>query len=438
VLRFGTDGVRGDAATQLPSEFVVALARAFVRVTGATRVLIARDPRESGARIEADLAAGFAREGASAESLGVLPTPGLAFAARGRNEWSAMISASHNRASDNGVKFFAPGGTKLSDEHQHAIEDELAVLVGDPHVAAEGAVAAITDGSAASRDAYVRWLVAQIAPGALDGLRIVLDTAHGAASSVAPAVFTALGADVVVLHDAPDGRNINADCGSTHPQVLQRAVVEHGAALGLAFDGDADRCLAVDGHGALVDGDQIMAVLALDLRARGALQPPAIAVTVMSNLGLRQALAREGIDIVETPVGDRHVVAAMQRDGIQLGGEQSGHVIVASRALTGDGVLTGLLLADVVARSGRSLADLAGVMTRLPQVLHNVAVAAPGAADRPEVDAVIAAVAAELGDRGRVLVRPSGTEPVVRVMVEAPTAAEADAAAERIAAVLAT
>lgn len=437
MLQFGTDGIRGDAESQLTSDLVVALARAFVRVTGASRVLMARDPRESGERIAADLAAGFAAEGAVSETAGILPTPGLAVLSRERSEWAVMISASHNAWSDNGIKFFAPGGIKLSYEHQKAIESELLALLAVPPPSITGGnrqrPVLLTDASST----YRGFLVGQVAAGALAGLRVVLDCAHGAAFELAPAVFNDLGADVVVLHAQPTGRNINDGCGSTHPDVLQRAVVEHGAALGLAFDGDADRVIAVDELGKLVDGDQIMVIMALALRERGELPHDRIAVTVMSNLGLRLALREHGIGIVETPVGDRNVVAAMQAEGLALGGEQSGHIVFAARSGTGDGVLTAVLLAERLLTSGRPLSEVAAVMTRLPQALVNVRLASELDLDRAaEVRAAIEDVETELGQHGRVLVRPSGTEPVVRVMVEAPTQQQADTAAHRIADVL--
>lgn len=434
MLRFGTDGVRGNAETELHSAFVVALGRAAARVLGTTQpLLIGRDTRVSGPRIEADLARGFAAGGGTAVSLGVVPTPAVAFASQTRGAPAAVISASHNPWADNGIKLFAPGGLKIDDATQLAVESALEACVAealDPPVVAPD----VDPGAGA---AYVEHLVAALDGRRLDGLRVVLDTAHGAASSVAPAAFRALGADVVVLHDAPDGRNINEGCGSTHPELLQRAVVEHGAALGLAFDGDADRCLAVDEHGVLVDGDQIIVAMALDLSARGLLRGGAAVVTVMSNLGLRRALGAAGIGVVETPVGDRAVLAAIEEGGYVLGGEQSGHVIVRDRATTGDGTLTGILLADIVQRQGGSAAAVAGQMQAAPQVLRNVSTGRRidlAAAD--DLWAEVRAVEAELGADGRVLVRASGTEPLVRVMVEAPTEAEAQAVAARLAAVV--
>jgi len=432
VLQFGTDGIRGHAETELPRELVESLARATVRVTGATRVLVARDTRESGPRIAADLARGFAAEGAVTESAGVLPTPGLAMLSRVRDEWAAMISASHNPWNDNGVKFFAPGGTKLSDEHQAAIESELRSHPSPPPT--PGVNRPRRSRSIGAPELYEDYLRQQVTPGVLRGLRVVLDCGHGAAYVVAPSVFRSEAAVVHALHVEPNGRNINDDCGSTFPQRLQAVVVADGADLGFAFDGDADRVIAVDAGGDIVDGDQIMAIMALWMRERGELSNDAVVISVMSNLGLRIALAEHAIDVVETPVGDRHVVAAMATHGLALGGEQSGHIIFGARAGTGDGTLTALLLAERVATSGRSLAELASVMTRLPQVLVNVRL--PGRPDltrAPAIDRAIATVRNELGQTGRVLVRPSGTEPIVRIMVEAKSKAQATAGADLIA-----
>jgi phosphoglucosamine mutase len=434
VLRFGTDGVRGNAETELHSAYVVALGRAAAQVLGtAAPLLIGRDTRESGPRIEADLARGFAAEGGRVVSLGVLPTPAVAFASQSRGAPAAVISASHNPWADNGIKLFAAGGLKIDDATQAAVETALVACVAE----ALDPPAAVATADSEALAAYVAHLAAALDGRRLDGLRIVLDTAHGAASGVAPAAFRALGAEVVVLHDDPDGRNINEACGSTHPEALQHEVVARSAALGLAFDGDADRCLAVDEQGNLVDGDQIIVALALDLAARGLLRGDAAVVTVMSNLGLRRALGAAGIGVVETPVGDRAVLAAIEDGGYVLGGEQSGHVILRDRATTGDGTLTGIVFADVVARRGGSTAAVAAQMQVAPQVLRNVPTARRidlAAAD--ELWAEVRAVEAELGDGGRVLVRASGTEPLVRVMVEAPTEAIADAAALRLAAVV--
>jgi phosphoglucosamine mutase len=427
VLRFGTDGVRGDAETQLTEQLIVALGRAVARVLPSPQVLIGRDTRESGPRIERQLAQGVALEGGRAVSLGVLPTPAIAFAASRERVPALIVSASHNPWGDNGVKVIGADGRKLADATEAAIEDELRAAAELP---VPGGIAVVD--TASETDAYVEHLLGTLS-GGLGNLSVVLDCANGATAQIGPLVFRAAGADVTVLHDEPDGRNINLGCGSTHPESLQDAVRARGAMLGLALDGDGDRVLAVDEHGALVDGDQIMAMVALDLAARGALRNNAIAVTVMSNLGLRRALRAAGIGMVETPVGDRHVVAAMEEHDLVLGGEQSGHIVFADHATTGDGLLTGLMVCDLLRRSGRPLSDLATQMTRLPQVLVNVRVAGPVdlRTAGPVADAV-AAVEAELGERGRVLVRASGTEPLVRVMVEAESHTVAAEAAERL------
>jgi len=436
-LKFGTDGVRGVANRELTPELALDLGRAAARVLGGDRWAIGRDTRRSGPLLAAALAAGLASEGATVVDLGVLPTPGVAHAAATGGIGAAVVSASHNPFPDNGIKLFAPGGTKLPDEVEEALEAELVTLgaAGDGGPRPVGAEVGTIEADPGALDRYRRHLETSVLEGRrLDGLRLVLDTANGAASAVAPGVFAALGATVTTVSDRPDGANINEGCGSTHPEALQRIVVERGADLGLAFDGDADRVLAVDAAGRLVDGDQIIAVCAVDRHARGRLANGTVVVTVMSNLGFRQGMAAHGITVVDTAVGDRYVLEALDAGGHVLGGEQSGHLIFRDLATTGDGVLAGLVLADVVHRSGRTLADLAaGAMTRLPQVLLNVALARR---DPTVLDAVAPAVAraeAELGERGRVLLRPSGTEPLIRVMVEAPTEDEARATAESLA-----
>ncbi len=455
-LRFGTDGIRG-SDTELTPELAVALGRAAATVlapSAGDRLVIGRDTRRSGPMLEAALAAGLAASGVVVERLGVLPTPGVAWIAATEGVPGAMISASHNVFSDNGIKFFAAGGHKLTDEAEARLEAEL-----DRHLnrhldrrpatsdtsgtsdvgGASGANTAFGAGMGTVSDrsgaggGYADHLLACLEGRRLDGLSVVLDAAHGAASEVGPEVLARSGADVHVVHAAPDGANINAGCGSTHPEALARVVVETGADLGLALDGDADRVLAVDHRGELVDGDQIISMMAVDLKARGRLQGSTVVVTVMANLGLRRALVAQGISVVETPVGDRHVLAALGRGGWSLGGEQSGHVILHDVATTGDGLLTGLLVADLMRRSGRPLADLAAAaMTRLPQVLRAVAVGRRDPVIAEQLAGPVAALEAELGGEGRVLVRPSGTEPVVRVMVEAPTAGQADALADRL------
>ncbi|MBA2436786.1 MAG: phosphoglucosamine mutase [Acidimicrobiia bacterium] len=434
-LRFGTDGIRG-SDTELTPELVYAVGRAAASALGltpASRFVIGRDTRRSGPMLESALAAGVASSGVHVERLGVLPTPGVAWVSASAGVAGAVISASHNVFSDNGVKFFAPGGRKLSDETEAALEAALDVLVGDGPTGSPAAAGAPGDVSEVDRSSdYGDRVLACLEGRRLDGLSVVLDAAHGAASVVGPEVLARSGARLRVLHAAPDGTNINDGCGSTHPEALCRAVVDAGADLGLALDGDADRVVAVDHRGELVDGDQLITLLALDLQARHLLYEDTVVVTVMANLGLHRALADHGITVVETPVGDRHVLAALERGRWSLGGEQSGHIILPALATTGDGLLSGLLAADVVRRTGRSLAELASAMTRLPQVLRAVRVARRDPAAAQGWYEEVAAVEKELGGEGRVLVRASGTEPVVRVMVEAAEADRAEHLADRL------
>jgi len=456
MLRFGTDGVRGRANVVLTPELALALGRAAARVLAVPgssgrrgRFLVGRDTRRSGPLLQAALSAGLASEGAEAVDLGVLPTPGVALLSANHRAPGAVVSASHNPFADNGVKLFAAGGLKLDDEVERRLEAELVRLVvegGDGATGAAAGGAGDADGGRPAGDAVgtlVSWpdagteyqdhLVAALDGRTLAGLRVAVDCANGAASALVPGVLRSLGAEVAVLHDRPDGRNINQGCGSTAPDDLQRLVAAGGFDAGLALDGDADRVLAVDQAGSLVDGDQMLAVLALDLQKRGELAGGAIVATVMSNLGLRLALAERGVKVVEVAVGDRHVLSALEEGDLALGGEQSGHLVFRRLATTGDGLLTGLLLLDVVRRRGRPLAELAGVMTRLPQVLRNVAVARTDTLEAAEgLWAEVAAVEDELGASGRVLLRASGTEPLVRVMVEAPTRDQAETAASRL------
>jgi len=436
MLKFGTDGVRGVANLDLTPEVVVALGRAAARVLPSWRFVVGRDTRRSGSLLEAALVAGLTAEGVDVVLLGVAPTPTVAWVAAEESIAGAVISASHNPFEDNGVKLFGPGGKKLDDATEAALEGELHDLLrheaaGDPRTG--DAVGTVIDGSAE----VARWLASvatSIEGRRLDGLRVVIDCANGAASRLGPELLRTLGAEVVVLHDEPDGTNINAGCGSTHPADLQRAVLAHGAAMGVALDGDADRALAVDAAGRLIDGDQIIAISAIDRHEAGTLVDDTVVVTVMTNLGFRFGMAEHGIKVLEVPVGDRYVLEALDDGGLSLGGEQSGHVIFTDLASTGDGLLTAVQLLDVVARSGRSLADLAdAAMTRLPQVLRNVRVASGAAEVAARLAPEVAEVEAELGDHGRVLIRASGTEPLVRVMVEAPTAEQAAAAADRLA-----
>jgi phosphoglucosamine mutase len=430
-LRFGTDGVRGHAESELTPQLVHALGRAAARVLGGGPVVIGRDTRASGPRLEGELAAGLRAEGLEVQPVGVVPTPAVAHAAATRGVTGAMISASHNSFEDNGIQFFAPGGTKLSDEVEERLESELDGLLhdGDPVVDAVGD----PSGDTAVGQAWADSVVASVPPRALEGLRLVIDCANGAASAWAPAALARLGAEVDVIHADPDGTNINAGCGSTHPEDLQARVVERGADAGLAFDGDADRVLGVDADGALVDGDHVIAICAADRHRRGALAEDTVVVTVMANLGFRLAMQDLGITVVETAVGDRYVLEALAAGGWSLGGEQSGHVIFPDLATTGDGLLTGVQLLAAVQAAGQTLAEAAAVMTSLPQVLRNVRVAErrPDIAERLAAD--IAESEARLGSRGRVLVRPSGTEPLVRVMIEAEDLAVAEAEAALLA-----
>lgn len=434
--RFGTDGVRGVANAELTAELALALGRAAARQVPAPTYLVGRDTRRSGPFLQAALSAGLAAEGVDVVDLGVLPTPGVAFWAERLGLPAAVVSASHNPFEDNGIKLFAPGGTKLTPEVERSIEADLEAGDGGPGPtgSAVGTITAAPD----APDAYHDHLVASLDGRRLDGLKVVLDCANGAAGAVAPAVFAALGAEVTATACAPDGANINDGCGSTHPGPLAAAVVGTGADLGLAFDGDADRLVAVDHTGALADGDTLLALFAVDLSARGELTGDAVVVTVMTNLGFRLAMEERGIAVRETPVGDRHVLAALEAEGLALGGEQSGHIVFRHKATTGDGILTGLVLADLVARSGRPLAELsAGLVERVPQVLCNVSVAEPGRlAEAEAVWRAVAEAEAALDGRGRVLLRASGTEPMVRVMVEAFTGERAAETARRLSSVV--
>jgi phosphoglucosamine mutase len=437
VLKFGTDGVRGPA-DQLVPPFTYALGMAIARATPSGCVLVGYDPRESSERIAREVATGLHAGGRGVMWLGMAPTPTIARVAVSEANPAVIVSASHNPWSDNGIKVVGADGRKLSDDQEATIERELEALLATPNALQGTAIDDWIQGLGGVPE-YELDMIGALQGRSLAGLSVVLDCANGASSEIAPVLFENAGADVTVMNAAPNGRNINDNCGSTHPEALQRAVVAQGADLGLAFDGDADRVLAVDENGALVDGDQIMTMAALDLQARGTLTGNAIVVTVMSNLGLHHAMRDAGIDIVTTPVGDRHVVAAMQEHGYVLGGEQSGHIIFSEYATTGDGLLTGLVVCDLVKDHGRPLSELAAQMTRYPQVLVNVRVAGPvDVAQSSALADAIAAVEAEFGDEGRVLVRASGTEPLVRVMVEAATSEDAERATAQLTAVVAS
>ena len=435
--RFGTDGVRGVANVELTPELVLAIGRAVARHITAPTFLVGRDTRRSGPMLQAALSAGLASEGADVVDVGVLPTPALAWLSAERAIPAAVISASHNPFADNGIKLFAAGGAKLSVETELAIEDELERIL-EPTVKGPRRLEGHGVGTLSSEpgldEAYVVHLAGLLDGRRLDGLRLAVDSANGAASALAARVYERLGAEVVAIGCAPDGTNINAGCGSTSTGDLAATVVARQADLGLALDGDADRLLAVDADGALVSGDELLALFALDLADRGQLAGNTVVVTVMTNLGFRHAMEERNLIVKETAVGDRNVLAALDKDGFALGGEQSGHIIFRRLATTGDGLLTGLVLADLMVRSGGSLASLLdGLVTRVPQVLINVPV--PDTDLLEGAEAVWSAVAEEearLGDEGRVLLRPSGTEPLVRVMVEAMGEGVAEAIAERL------
>ena len=461
---FGTDGVRGLANSDLTPDLALRLATAAAQELGATRgatssalgglgqpewpqhgrsgrqsptrpvAVVGRDPRASGEMLEAAVAAGLASAGVDVLLLGVLPTPAVAFLTADLGaDLGVVISASHNAMPDNGIKIFGAGGRKLADAVEDAIEKRMAHV--EPLPTGDG-VGRIRPAPDADRRYLDHLLVAT--PNPLRGLRVVVDCAHGAASDLAPEVYRRAGANVVVIGGSPDGLNINAGVGSTYLSGLREAVISEGADLGIAHDGDADRCLAVAADGSVVDGDVILALLAIALRDRGRLAGDTVVATVMANIGFHRAMTGAGIAVRTTAVGDRYVLEDMNAGGYSLGGEQSGHLILAEHATTGDGLLTALHLMAMVAETGRPLAELASVVERFPQVLINVRVPDRAAvAASSDVQAAVAQAQAELGDSGRVLLRPSGTEPLVRVMVEAATDEAAQAVADRVAKVVA-
>jgi phosphoglucosamine mutase len=440
---FGTDGVRGLANHELTADLALHLAQAAsqvltqgrhadeVRREGRKpRAIVARDPRISGEFLAAAVSAGLASSGIDVLDAGILPTPAAAFLVKDiRADFGVMISASHNHAADNGIKFFSYGGTKLPDVVEQRIEK---ALTGPKLLPTGGGVGRIRR-FADAEDRYVLHLLATVNQ-SLAGLHVVIDCANGAAAGISPRAFKAAGAEVTVIGSDPDGLNINEGCGSTDLTLLQQTVIETGADLGIAHDGDADRCLAVDAAGNVIDGDHIMAILAVSLNLQGKLAHSTVVATVMSNLGLELALESHGISLRRSPVGDRYVLEDMESGNYNFGGEQSGHIIFADHSTTGDGLLTGLQLAAEMARTGKTIAELAAVMTALPQTLVNVA-----GVDLSKLDSdspiaeLVTELETELGDTGRVLLRPSGTEPLVRVMVEAATQEHAESVATRIA-----
>ncbi len=435
---FGTDGVRGVANRELTAELALAVGSASARRLGAISragrrvAVIGRDPRASSEMLEAAVIAGITSEGVDALRVGVLPTPAVAYLTSAYDaEFGVMISASHNPMPDNGIKIFGPGGLKLDD----ATEDDIELLVSkDPADRPVGAAIGRVVDAGDALDRYLRH-VGKAVTTRLDGITVVVDCANGAASAAAPRAYQAAGARVVAVNAVPTGLNINDGCGSTHTDALRAAVVTYNADLGLAHDGDADRCLAVDANGDVVDGDAIMVILALAMREASELASDTLVATVMSNMGLHLAMRAAGIDVRTTAVGDRYVLEELRTGGYALGGEQSGHIVMPALGTTGDGIVTGLRLMSRMAQTRKPLRELASAMIALPQVLINVEVTdKTTAAAAPSVQAAVADAEAELGDRGRILLRPSGTEQLVRVMVEAPDEDTAKQVAIRVAA----
>jgi phosphoglucosamine mutase len=437
---FGTDGIRGVANLDLTPEVAFRVGRAAGAGLGRSGgpFFVGRDSRLSGPMLEAALIAGICSTGASVELGGVLPTPAVACLTRARGAaCGIVISASHNPVEDNGIKFFGGDGFKLPDTVEDAIE---ALLERDdlprPSGVGVGTIRAVSEAG----ERYLEHVLA-LAAGRLDGLRLVVDCAFGAASRLAPRLWRALGASVIAINDEPDGTRINVNCGSTHLEPLRQAVVSSGAHLGFAHDGDADRVLAVDEEGEVVDGDTIMGMCALDRHRRGVLRTPVVVATVMSNVGLEQALSAAGIRLERTRVGDRYVLERMRAIGATLGGEQSGHVIFLEHTTTGDGLVTAVEVTNIMVRTGQALSTLRKAIPRFPQVLRNVRIAARSEVgeivEAPEVARAVAEAQARLARGGRILVRPSGTEPLIRVMVEAPAQEDAEAVADRVAGVIA-
>ena len=436
MLTFGTDGVRGEFGKELTENYAANLAEVAAQVLQCNLVVIGRDTRESGVLLETAITKALATMGVEVQLMGIAPTPAIAFAARKHGVVAIAITASHNLYQDNGIKIFGAGGCKLSDAEQESIEQAM-LARGENAKAADDMVSSSPKSGVARPELlqeYCDWLVGLVRPGALKNLHVALDCANGAFSHVAPEVFSKLGATVTTINATPDGRNINLQCGATHPEPLSEVVKSVGAHFGIAFDGDGDRLIAVDGNAQIVDGDHLLAISALDMKHRGTLRNNKVVVTVMTNIGFHQAMKNAGIEVVTTPVGDRSVLLALDDESLSLGGEQSGHIIYRDLATTGDGLLAAVSLAALIVDSKESLSEIANTaMTSFPQVLINLRVG-------KRVDGVdqlfkseIAAAEKTLGASGRVLVRASGTEPMVRVMVEAPQ----QDIAEKVAATLA-
>ena len=436
---FGTDGVRGSANKDLTPELVFSLGKSASLVIakshgkGKAKAVVGRDPRASGEMLEAALIAGLATVGVDVLKVGVLPTPAIAYLTKYYGaDLGVVLSASHNVFSDNGVKFFSKDGKKLPDDVEDEIEKNLETVVPHPTGSEVGRVKEMAD----AYEAYLAHLLETVNTGALKGLKIVVDCANGAASEVAPDLYSRAGAQVIAIHNAPNGININDNCGSTHLESLIETVKKNNCDLGIAHDGDADRCLAIDHEGNVIDGDHILALLAHDFKQNGNLSSDTVVSTVMANLGFKIAMKSASINVIETAVGDRYVLEAMEEKNYVLGGEQSGHIIMRNHSTTGDGLLTALHLMNAVSSTKKSLKELAGIVNKFPQILINVADVDKAKIDNAELVAAVKKAENDLGEKGRVLLRSSGTEPLIRVMVEAETMKQAQDIAQLLAGIV--
>ena len=440
MLTFGTDGVRGKFGTELTESYAADLAVVAAQVLQCKTVVIGRDTRESGVLLETAIANALVKEGIETQLMGVAPTPAIAFSAMRQNVVAIAITASHNLYQDNGIKIFGAGGRKLSDSEQEEIEKQL---LERTRKSASGAIGASSDLAKTVKPELVKeycdWLSQIVDTTDFSKLHVVLDCANGAYSNVAPEVFTKLGATVTTINATPDGRNINEQCGATHPAMLCSVVKSVGAHFGIAFDGDGDRLIAVDETGEIVDGDHLIAISATEMKRRGTLRNNKVAVTVMTNIGFHQAMKKAEIEVVTTPVGDRSVLAALEENSLVLGGEQSGHIIYRDLATTGDGLLAALMLSAIVAGANKTLGEIASAaMTSFPQVLINLRVSKRVENIEKLFESEIAGAEKSLQANGRVLVRASGTEPMVRVMVEASQQATAESVAATLAQAITT
>ena len=436
---FGTDGVRGSANKDLTPELVFSLGKSASLVIakshgkGRAKAVVGRDPRASGEMLEAALIAGLATVGVDVLKVGVLPTPAIAYLTKYYGaDLGVVLSASHNVFSDNGVKFFSKDGKKLADDVEDEIEKNLETVVPHPTGSEVGRVKEMAD----AYEAYLAHLLETVNTGALKGLKIAVDCANGAASEVAPDLYSRAGAQVIAIHNAPNGININDNCGSTHLESLIETVKKNNCDLGIAHDGDADRCLAIDNEGNVIDGDHILALLAQDFKQNGNLSSDTVVSTVMANLGFKIAMKSASINVIETAVGDRYVLEAMEEKNYVLGGEQSGHIIMRNHSTTGDGLLTALHLMNAVSSTKKSLKELAGIVNKFPQILINVADVDKAKIDNAELVAAVKKAENDLGEKGRVLLRSSGTEPLIRVMVEAETMKQAQDIAQLLAGIV--